>query len=54
MKRTHEKFYEEKGGRVFVVFSVKKNGRKEIYNHEVIEEIKKEIERLNEKLLFII
>jgi hypothetical protein len=46
MKRTHEKFYEEKGGKVFVIFSVKKNGRKEIYNQEVIEEIKKEIERL--------
>jgi len=31
---------------VFIVFSIKKDNKKEIYNPEVIEEIKKEIERL--------
>ncbi len=45
-KQTHEKFYNEFGGKVFYVFSVKDNGKKRIANEEVIEEIRKEIERL--------
>ena len=47
MERTHEKFRKEKGGKVFIIFSIKRNGRKEIYNQEVVKEIKREIERLS-------
>jgi len=43
--RTHKKFEENFGGKVFIVFSIKKD-KKEIYNQEIIEEIRKEIERL--------
>lgn len=47
----HEKFTKQYGGKVFFVFS-KKNaqGKKQIDNIEVIEEIRKEIERLNSQL----
>ena len=51
MEKTHKKFFKEKGGKVFVIFSIKKNGRKEIFNAEVVEEIKKEIERLRKERL---
>lgn len=44
--KTHKKFEENFGGKVFIVFSIKKDNKKEIYNPEVIEEIKKEIEIL--------
>ncbi|MDR2526654.1 MAG: MjaI family restriction endonuclease [Rickettsiales bacterium] len=45
---THKKFEKNFGGKVFYVYSFKnKNGNKEIYNMEVIEEIKKEIKRLS-------
>jgi len=44
--KTHDKFERDKGGRVFIVFSIKKEGKKVIYNPEVIDEIKKEIHRL--------
>lgn len=44
--RTHANFERDHGGKVFVVFSTKKGDRKEIYNPEVIEEIKQEIQRL--------
>ncbi len=37
------------GGRVFVVYSIKKGDRKEIWNREVIEEIKMEIERIRKE-----
>ncbi len=43
---THKKFEEKFGGKVFIVFSIKKDNKKEIYNSEVIEEIRTEIERL--------
>ncbi|GAB4373283.1 MAG: hypothetical protein Kow0042_17070 [Calditrichia bacterium] len=43
---SHNKFQKEQGGRVFIVFSIKKEGKKTIYNPEVIEEIKNEISRL--------
>jgi len=33
---------------VFIVFSTKKGNEKEIYNPEVIEEIKEEIRKLSE------
>lgn len=45
-KETHKKFTEKYGGKVFYIISIKKDKRKEIYNKEVIEEIKMEIERL--------
>jgi len=43
---THKKFSSKFGGKVFYIFSEKSNGKKEIANKEVIEDIKKEIERL--------
>ncbi len=43
---THQKFYEKFGGRVFIVLSVKVEDKKIIKNVEVIDEIKREIERL--------
>jgi len=49
LSRTHEKFEKEIGGKVFIIFSIKKDGRKEIYNKEIIEEIKNEIERLRKQ-----
>ena len=47
---THKKFTNKYGGKVFYVISIKEGGKKKIYNTEVIEEIKKEIKRLKEKL----
>lgn len=46
-KETHKKFTKKYGGKVFYVFSVKKDRKKIISNREVIEEIKKEIKRLS-------
>jgi len=45
-KRTHQKFTEKYGGKVFYIISVKKDKKKVIHNPAVIEEIKQEIERL--------
>jgi hypothetical protein len=45
-KKTHEKFTEKYNGKVFYIISVKDGKKKVIYNSEVIEEIRKEIERL--------
>ena len=45
-EKTHKKFTEKFSGKVFYIFSIKKGGQKEIVNKEVIDEIKKEIERL--------
>lgn len=42
----HQRFEEKFGGKVFFVYSTKKNGKKTIYNTEVIEQIITEIERL--------
>ncbi|ACD65672.1 MAG TPA: MjaI family restriction endonuclease [Sulfurihydrogenibium sp.] len=48
LEKSHKKFKEKFGGDVFIVFSVKNEaGKKEIWNKEVIEDIKKEIERLS-------
>lgn len=44
--KTHKKFTKEFGGKVFYVISITEGKNKKIYNPEVIEEIKKEIERL--------
>jgi len=47
MRKSHRRFEREQGGKVFIVFSVSgKGGVKHIYNPEVIEEIRAEIERL--------
>ena len=46
LKESHNKFEREVGGKVFVVFSIKRDGRKEIYNGEVISKIKETIEKL--------
>ena len=45
-KKTHEKFTAKYGGKVFYIISVKEEKKKVIHNPEIIEEIKKEIERL--------
>lgn len=44
--KTHKKFKQKCGGEVFYVFSIKNGNKREIHNPEVIEEIKKEIRRL--------
>ena len=43
---THKKFTAKHGGKVFYVISVKEGDKKKIYNTEVIEEIRQEIDRL--------
>ena len=48
-KKTHEKFTAKYGGKVFYVISVKEGKKKIIHNPEVIEEIRKEIERLQKE-----
>jgi len=48
-KKTHEKFTAKYGGKVFYVISVKEGKKKIIHNPEVIEEIRKEIERLKKE-----
>lgn len=45
-EKTHKKFSEKYGGKVFYIISIREGDKKKIYNTEVIEEIKKEIERL--------
>jgi hypothetical protein len=45
-EETHKQFTEEFGGKVFYIFSTKIEGKKEIVNKEVINEIKSEVERL--------
>jgi len=46
LSKTHEKFEREIGGKVFIIFSIKKDGKKEILNKEVITDIKNEIYKL--------
>jgi len=48
-KNTHEKFTAKYGGKVFYVISVKEGKKKIIHNPEVIEETRKEIERLKKE-----
>ncbi len=48
MQASHQRFTEEYGGKVFIVFSVKEGKAKKIANPEVIEEIKQEIARLQD------
>jgi hypothetical protein len=49
LSQTHDKFEQDRGGKVFIIFSVKEGNEKVIYNPEVIEDIKKEIEKLRKK-----
>lgn len=49
ISKTHAKFTEKFGGKVFIIFSIKKDKKKEIYNPDVIEEIRKEIKRLKKE-----
>ncbi len=44
--QTHETFTRKYGGKVFYIFSSKVGEKKEIRNKEVIDEIRKEIDRL--------
>jgi len=44
--KSHEKFTAKYGGKVFYIYSVKRDGKKEIVNIEVIPEIQREMERL--------
>jgi len=44
---THKKFTAKYGGKVFYIYSEKINGKKEITNKEIIEEIRTEIKRLS-------
>jgi hypothetical protein len=46
-KETHEKFTQRYGGKVFFVYSVKREGKKVIYNKDVIDDIKKEMRKLS-------
>lgn len=45
-EKTHQKFEDEFGGKVFYIFSSKANGKKVIMNPEIIEDIRNEINRL--------
>lgn len=49
-EKSHKQFTEKFGGKVFYIYSKKVGEKKEIFNTEVIDEIKKEIKRL-EKIL---
>ena len=40
LERTHEKFKNEQGGDVFILFTTTKDRKKIIHNHEIIKEIK--------------
>jgi hypothetical protein len=46
MSASFQDFEEKFGGKVFVIFSVRTGNKKDIVNKEIIEEIRKEIERL--------
>jgi len=46
-EKTHQKFTEKFGGKVFYILSAKNGDKREIVNKEVVEEIKTEMERLN-------
>lgn len=46
MNNSFDSFEEEFGGKVFVVFSTRVGNKKDIVNKNILEEIKKEIERL--------
>lgn len=45
-KKTHEKFTQKYGGRVFYIISIADEKKKVIHNREIIDEIQQEIKRL--------
>lgn len=45
-EKTHQKFTQKYGGKVFYIFSMKSGSKKIIANREIIEEISNEIQRL--------
>ena len=45
--KSHEKFKAKYGGKVFYIYSAKQNGKKEIVNIDVVNEIQAEIKRLS-------
>ncbi len=45
-KRTHNKFTKKYGGRVFYIISITEGKNKKIFNLEIIDEIKREIMKL--------
>ncbi len=45
-RKSHERFQRQFGGKVFVIFSLEKKGKKVIWNRKVIDELKQEMERL--------
>jgi hypothetical protein len=45
-EKAHLKFKKKFGGHVFFIFSIRSGNKKKIYNVEVIEEIRREIEIL--------
>ncbi len=49
LSKSHEKFRKKFGGSVFIVFSVKVGREKRICNPEVIDEIRREIQRLEKE-----
>ena len=46
LSRTHRDFEEKFGGKVFTIFSIKRGDKKEIYNQELIREIKDFIDQM--------
>nr|WP_223294014.1 MjaI family restriction endonuclease [Pelodictyon phaeoclathratiforme] len=47
-EKTHRQFAEKFGGKVFYIYSYKSGEKKEIYNKDVVDEIKAEIKRLGQ------
>ncbi|UZJ41488.1 MjaI family restriction endonuclease [Prosthecochloris sp. SCSIO W1101] len=48
-EKSHKKFMEKYGGKVFYIYSFKSNRKKEIYNKDVIDQIRNELTRLGVK-----
>lgn len=48
-RKTHEEFTKKYGGKVFYLISVTEGKNKRIYNLDVIDEIRNEIERLEKE-----
>ena len=51
MSGSFQDFEEKYGGKVFVIFSARTGNKKDIVNKEIIDEIRKEIERLKKASL---
>ena len=47
LRASHERFRRRFGGRVFVIYSIRRGNRKVIWNPEVIDDIRREMERLS-------